>query len=76
MDTDINIGEAELEIMKVVWKADAPIGSAEIGEAVKKKEWKRTFLARLVDKGALSAEKRGRALFSLPKIYVHMLCSE
>ena len=32
--TNINIGEAELEIMKVVWKLDDPIGSTAIGKAV------------------------------------------
>ena len=61
----INIGEAELEIMKVVWKSDEPIGSTAIGKAVEEKGWKRTtiatFLARLVEKGALSAERRGKA---------------
>lgn len=65
--TNINIGEAELEIMKVVWKADEPIGSAAIGKAVEEKGWKRTtiatFLARLVEKGALSAERRGKAWY-------------
>ena len=69
---NINIGEAELEIMKVVWKADEPIGSAAIGKAVKDKGWKRTtiatFLARLVEKGALSAERRGKAWYYTPLI--------
>ena len=41
----INIGEAELEIMKVVWKADEPIGSTAIGKAVEEKGWKRTTIA-------------------------------
>lgn len=67
---NINIGEAELEIMKVVWKANEPIGSAEIGKAVEEKGWKRTtiatFLARLVEKGALSAERRGKAWYYTP----------
>ena len=67
---NINIGEGELEIMKVIWKAGEPIGSAAIGEAVESKGWKRTtiatFLARLVEKGALSAEKRGKALYYTP----------
>ena len=66
----INIGEAELEIMKVVWKADEPIGSTAIGKAVEEKGWKRTtiatFLARLVEKGALSAERRGKAWYYAP----------
>ncbi len=67
---NINLGEAELEIMKVVWDAGAPIGSSEIGKAVEEKGWKRTtiatFLARLVEKGALSAERRGKAWYYTP----------
>ncbi len=67
---NINIGEAELEIMKVVWESDEPIGSATIGKAVEEKGWKRTtiatFLARLVEKGALSAERRGKAWYYTP----------
>ena len=59
----INIGEAELEIMKAIWRAEEPIGSAAIGEAVKDKGWKRTtiatFLAHLAEKGAIGAERRG-----------------
>ena len=69
---NINISEAELEIMKIVWKANEPIGSKAIGEAVKSKGWKRTtiatFLARLVEKGALSAERHGKALYYTPLI--------
>lgn len=67
---NISIGDAELEIMKVVWSADEPIGSAAIGKAVEEKGWKRTtiatFLARLVEKGALSAERRGKAWYYTP----------
>ena len=69
---NVNIGEAELEIMKVVWKTNGPINSAKIGEAVESKGWKRTtiatFLARLVEKGALSSEKRGKSLYYTPLI--------
>lgn len=67
---NINIGEAELEIMKVIWKADEPIGSAAIGKAVEEKGWKRTtiatFLVHLVNKGALAAERRGKAWYYTP----------
>ena len=67
---NMNIGEAELEIMKVVWKSDKPITSTEIGKIVESRGWKRTtiasFLARLVEKGALAAEKRGKALYYTP----------
>ena len=69
---NINIGEAELEIMKVIWKAGEPIGSAEIGRAVEGKGWKRTtiatFLSRLVEKGALMTERQGKALYYTPLI--------
>lgn len=69
---NINIGEAELEIMKVVWEAGEPIGSTAIGKAVEEKGWKRTtiatFLARLVEKGALEAHRSGKALLYSPVI--------
>lgn len=69
---NINIGKAELEIMKVVWNADEPINSTEIGKIVEGKGWKRTtiatFLARLVDKGALASERRGKSLYYTPLI--------
>lgn len=66
----INIGESELEIMKVIWKAGMPINSTTISEAVKEKGWKRstiaTFLVRLVEKGAISAKKIGKSLYYTP----------
>ncbi|MCI8284091.1 MAG: BlaI/MecI/CopY family transcriptional regulator [Firmicutes bacterium] len=69
---NINIGEGELEIMKAVWKAKKPVSSSEIGKAVEQKGWKRTtiatFLSRLVEKGALTAEKEGRSLYYTPAI--------
>lgn len=72
MSKNISIGEAELEIMKVVWKADAPITSLEIGAAVEEKGWKKTtiatFLTRLVEKGALAAKKQGKLYYYTPLI--------
>lgn len=69
---NINLGEAELEIMKVLWKAPEAVNSQYISEAVKDRTWKRTtiltFLTRLVDKGALSAEKRGKSYYYTPLI--------
>jgi len=32
-----NLGDAELEVMKVVWKAEKPVSAAEIGRAVVEK---------------------------------------
>ncbi|MBO5364616.1 MAG: BlaI/MecI/CopY family transcriptional regulator [Clostridia bacterium] len=69
---NISIGDAELEIMKVVWQAKEPITSLEIGKAVEEKGWKKTtiatFLTRLTEKGALQAEKRGKLYYYTPGI--------
>ena len=60
---DISIGEAELEIMKVIWKKGGKVSTSDITKAVEEKGWKRTtistFLSRLVEKGALCSEKVG-----------------
>ena len=73
-EKNISIGDEELEIMKVIWRAKEPINSAAIGEAVADKGWKRTtiatFLSRLVEKGALYSEQRGKALYYTPRISV------
>ena len=59
----LHIGEAELEIMKVLWQAGGELTTAEINRAVEEKGWKRTtvstFLTRLAEKGAVTCEKRG-----------------
>ena len=69
---NISIGEAELEIMKVIWRADEPVTSLDIGREVESKGWKKTtiatFLTRLVEKGALSAEKNGKLYYYTPLI--------
>lgn len=69
---NISIGDAELEIMKVIWKASEPITSLDIGKEVENKGWKKTtiatFLTRLVEKGALSAEKNGKLYYYTPII--------
>jgi len=69
---NISIGDAELEIMKVIWKSKEPITSLDIGKEVENKGWKKTtiatFLARLVEKGALSADKQGKLYYYTPLI--------
>ena len=69
---NITIGDAELEIMKVVWKSKEPITSLEIGKEVENKGWKKTtiatFLTRLTEKGALFAEKQGKLYYYTPLI--------
>lgn len=69
---NINIGDAELEIMKVLWNADEPVNTQYINEAVEKRGWKRTtistFLTRLVQKEAVLSEKRGKSFYYSPLI--------
>lgn len=65
------ISEAEYEIMKVVWK-NAPISTNEVVELFEGGNWSpktvQTLLARLVKKGALGYEKRGRVFVYSPLI--------
>lgn len=69
---NISIGDAELEIMKVIWKAKAPVTSLDIGKEVEEKGWKKTtiatFLTRLAEKGAIFAEKQGKLYYYSPLI--------
>lgn len=60
------ISDAELEIMKVIWESDSPILFACIMEALEENgiKWQKntliTLLSRLMEKGYLKANKRGR----------------
>ena len=60
----VSISGAELEIMKVLWQADGPITAQDVSAALKSKDWKystiATLFSRMVDKGAVTYEKRGR----------------
>lgn len=65
------ISEAEYEIMKAVWK-NAPISTNEVVEIFGDGSWSpktvQTLLARLVKKGALDYEKKGRVFVYTPLI--------
>ena len=67
---NISIGEAELEIMKVLWKAGEAVNTQYINKAVESKGWKRTtistFLTRLCEKGAVTSAKRGNMYYYTP----------
>ena len=69
---NINISDSELEVMKVIWNKNRPVTSLDIVEAFENKGWKKTtigtFLTRLVEKGALSAEKQGKLYYYTPLI--------
>jgi len=61
-----NVSDAELEIMRVIWREGGRIYFAPLMECLDGmgKKWKTntvlTFLSRLVEKGILTVEKLGR----------------
>lgn len=65
------ISEAEYEIMKAVWK-NAPISTNEVVSLFEGGNWSsktvQTLLARLVKKGVLGYEKKGRVFVYTPLI--------
>ncbi|MFD0711681.1 BlaI/MecI/CopY family transcriptional regulator [Paenibacillus sp. GCM10027626] len=65
--------DAEFEIMKVIWDNDPPITTSLIMERLgKEKEWKAqtiiTLMLRLVDRGFLRTEKKGKERTYFPLI--------
>jgi len=67
------ISDAEYEVMKVVWAADAPISTNEVVEKLEKTTaWKpktiQTLLSRLIKKGALKYEKESRVFVYTPLV--------
>ncbi len=64
------LGEAELEIMQVIWRADAPVTSGFVLKELQgHRKWQlstlMTSLSRLVDKGFLSCDRvTGNNLYS------------
>lgn len=66
------ISEAEYEVMKIVWQS-APISTNEITDRlVKTTSWSpktiQTLIKRLVTKGALTYEKKGRVFVYTPLV--------
>jgi predicted transcriptional regulator len=62
------MSEAEKNIMRIIWEVDTPITSNDVMTAFEKeKQWKittiLTFLTRLVEKGIISYEKKGKTNF-------------
>ncbi len=66
------ISEAELEVMKVLWRIGKPMTTQEVCDFVINKEWKyttaSTLLSRLVEKGAVAYEKKGKLYLYHPLI--------
>ena len=75
----LRISESEFEIMKLIW-SEAPISTNDVVKRFEGiNDWSpktvQTLLARLVKKGALSYEKKGRVYIYTPLIkekeYIH-----
>ncbi|MDR0819387.1 MAG: BlaI/MecI/CopY family transcriptional regulator [Oscillospiraceae bacterium] len=72
MNTAERISNAELEIMKLLWRENRPMSFTEIRVAFQQtSRWDKstivTLIRRLADKGVLTAEKRG-VLYYTPNI--------
>ena len=61
MQTFRALSDSEMEIMQVIWQLGAPITTSQLRHLFAHKGWKiqtlATFLTRLVDKGAITAEE-------------------
>ncbi len=75
MERDTHITNCECCVMKVIWARDEEPGLREVMAEVNErfnKEWKiqtvSTFLTRLVKKGYLTMERRGRVFYYFPAI--------
>lgn len=67
------LGDGELEIMLAVWGAGEPVNSTYIQEKLRgRRDWALpaiiTAVNRLIEKGFLEGEKRGRVNYYWPKI--------
>ncbi|HAL74604.1 MAG TPA: CopY family transcriptional regulator [Clostridiales bacterium] len=69
------LSDNELEIMMAIWKAKEPVKSAFVSENMKAKGWAQTtittFLSRLVEKGFLKCDTKGRTNTYTPIIAEH-----
>ena len=76
MKTIKQLPDAEFEVMKVVWANNPPITTGIIMEQLgKEKKWKaqtiNSLLLRLVKRGFLLTEKKGKE-----RIYTPLICKE
>jgi predicted transcriptional regulator len=72
MKTSVSISEAESVVMNVLWET-SPIATDDVIVALEQKEnWQpstvKTLLNRLLNKGAISAQKEGRRYLYSPAI--------
>lgn len=73
--------DAELSIMKVIWKEKAPVGTGRIIELIsEEKNWSRStiqvLLSRLEERGFLECQKEGRLKYYLPLVKEETYCKK
>lgn len=76
MNSEIKkIPDAELEVMKIIWNNDSPISTSKIKDICdeeKNNSWSistlQTLLNRLIERGFLETEKRGKERIYFPNI--------
>ena len=71
MTAHFNLTDAELTIMKELWRTKTPMPSAEIADRLHSETgWSfstvSTLLGRMVEKGSVGYEKRGKAYYYSP----------
>lgn len=71
-ETTINISDAEWQVMQVIWERRSATAAEVIALVSPRTGWQhrtvRTLLARLVDKGALSARSEGNRYVYTPLV--------
>lgn len=65
--------DAELEVMKAIWDNAPPMSTNDVMKAISnEKNWNistlLTLLSRLIDRGFLTSEKRGRERIYFPQV--------
>lgn len=73
--------DSELNVMKVIWNSQEPIGIGKILEILaKEKDWTRStvqvLLSRLEERGFISSHRKGRLKYYLPLIAEDVYCAK
>jgi len=73
MKVNLEISDAEYQVMKIIWTAGVPLNTNEVVDKLEaSSSWKpktiHTLLSRLVKKGALQYEKNGRIFVYTPLV--------
>lgn len=67
-----DLSEAEMMILKLLWKENRKMSAVQIVEHFPEKEWKMTtvstFLSRMIEKKVVRSEREGRNFFYYPTV--------